>query len=119
LPPAAADTAENPLQRTYRKHGEWRAMARAARFRRKLRDCELPRRCPPDNYPNEVGVRLGTTQMNCNTGGRIDNWDSTLAELVRDPLIGLVMKSDGVERSCIEALFERLAQERRKMSAVC
>ena len=37
--------------------------------------------------------------------------DCTLAELVRDPLIGLVMKSDGVDRHSIELLFERLTQE--------
>ncbi len=37
---------------------------------------------------------------------------STLAELVRDPLIGLVMKSDGVDRRSIELLFERIARDR-------
>ncbi len=36
----------------------------------------------------------------------------TLAELVHDPLIGLVMKSDGVDRRSIEVLFERIARER-------
>jgi len=36
----------------------------------------------------------------------------TLAELVRDPLIGLVMKSDGVDRHSIELLFEQIARER-------
>ncbi len=36
----------------------------------------------------------------------------TLAELVRDPLVGLVMKSDGVDRRSIELLFERIARER-------
>jgi hypothetical protein len=36
----------------------------------------------------------------------------TLAELVRDPLIGLVMRSDGVDRCSIELLFERVAQAR-------
>ena len=36
----------------------------------------------------------------------------TLAELVRDPLIGLVMQSDGVDRHSIELLFERIARER-------
>lgn len=35
-----------------------------------------------------------------------------LAELVSDPLIGLLMKSDGVDRRSIELLFERLAQRR-------
>ena len=37
----------------------------------------------------------------------------SLAKLVSDPLIGLVMKSDGVDRQSIELLFERLARERR------
>jgi hypothetical protein len=36
----------------------------------------------------------------------------TLAELVQDSLVALVMKSDGVDPHCIEALFERLARER-------
>jgi hypothetical protein len=36
----------------------------------------------------------------------------TLAELVRDPLIGLLMRSDGVDRHSIELLFERIARER-------
>jgi hypothetical protein len=36
----------------------------------------------------------------------------TLAELVRDPLIGLLMHSDGVDRHSIELLFERIARER-------
>jgi hypothetical protein len=36
----------------------------------------------------------------------------TLAELVRDPLVGLVMQSDGVDRHSIELLFERIARER-------
>jgi hypothetical protein len=36
----------------------------------------------------------------------------TLAELVRDPLIGLLMHSDGVDRHSVELLFERIARER-------
>jgi hypothetical protein len=36
----------------------------------------------------------------------------SLAELVDDPLIGLVMKSDGVDRSELELLLERVARER-------
>lgn len=36
----------------------------------------------------------------------------SLAELIADPLIGLVMKSDGVERRCIEVLFDRIARTR-------
>lgn len=37
----------------------------------------------------------------------------SLAELVEDPLIGLVMKSDGVDRRNIELLFERVASSDR------
>jgi hypothetical protein len=40
--------------------------------------------------------------------------ECSLAELVEDPLIGLLMKSDGVDRRSIELLFERLAQERAR-----
>jgi hypothetical protein len=36
----------------------------------------------------------------------------SLAELVNDPLVGLVMKSDGVERRELELLLERIARER-------
>ena len=36
----------------------------------------------------------------------------SLAELVEDPLIGLVMKSDGVDRSELERLLQRVARER-------
>ena len=36
----------------------------------------------------------------------------SLAELVDDPLIGLVMKSDGVDRCELERLLERVAHER-------
>jgi hypothetical protein len=41
-----------------------------------------------------------------------DGREHSLAELIEDPLIGLVMKSDGVERRCIEILFERIARAR-------
>ena len=34
----------------------------------------------------------------------------SLAELVEDPLVGLLMKSDGVDRRSIELLFERIAR---------
>jgi len=37
----------------------------------------------------------------------------SLAELVEDPLIGLLMKSDGVHRRSIERLFERVARSAR------
>jgi hypothetical protein len=36
----------------------------------------------------------------------------SLAELMADPLIGLVMKSDGVDRRDLELLLERVAWER-------
>jgi hypothetical protein len=36
----------------------------------------------------------------------------SLVELVDDPLIGLVMKSDGVDRRELELLLERVACER-------
>lgn len=36
----------------------------------------------------------------------------SLAELIEDPLIGLVMKSDGVDRRSLELLFERVARDR-------
>jgi hypothetical protein len=36
--------------------------------------------------------------------------ESSLTELVRDPLVGLVMKSDGVDRRSIELLFERIGR---------
>ena len=38
--------------------------------------------------------------------------ESSLAELIADPLIGLVMKSDGVDGRCIELLFETIARSR-------
>jgi hypothetical protein len=37
----------------------------------------------------------------------------TLAELVEDPLVGLLMKSDGVDRRSIELLFEQVASSPR------
>jgi len=40
----------------------------------------------------------------------------TLAELVRDPLIGLLMHSDGVDRHSVELLFERITRERRSFA---
>ena len=35
--------------------------------------------------------------------------ECSLAELVEDPLVGLLMKSDGVDRRSVELLFERVA----------
>jgi len=50
--------------------------------------------------------------MNREIGTDIGEDHCTLAELVRDPLVGLVMQSDGVDRHSIELLFERIARER-------
>ena len=35
--------------------------------------------------------------------------ECSLAELMEDPLVGLVMQSDGVDRCELELLFERVA----------
>ena len=40
----------------------------------------------------------------------------TLAELVRDPLIGLLMASDGVDRSTVERLFDQISRRRAHAS---
>jgi len=40
----------------------------------------------------------------------MDIAECSLAELVDDPLIGLVMKSDGVDRRELELLLERAAR---------
>jgi hypothetical protein len=40
----------------------------------------------------------------------IDIAECSLAELVQDPLIGLVMKSDGVDHCDLESLLERVAR---------
>jgi hypothetical protein len=37
----------------------------------------------------------------------------SLAELIEDPLVGLVMRSDGIDRHSIELLFERVARSAR------
>jgi hypothetical protein len=37
----------------------------------------------------------------------------SLSELIDDPLVGLVMRSDGVDRHSIELLFERVASSSR------
>ena len=42
----------------------------------------------------------------------------SLAELVDDPLIGLVMKSDGVERCELELLLKRIARQRLQPAGV-
>lgn len=38
--------------------------------------------------------------------------ECSLAELVEDPLIGLLMKSDGVDRRTVELLLARVARKR-------
>ena len=46
--------------------------------------------------------------------------ENSLAELVEDPLVGLLMKSDGVDRRSIELLFERVAcSDRFREAAPC
>jgi hypothetical protein len=40
--------------------------------------------------------------------------ECSLAELVEDPLVGLLMKCDGVDRRSVELLFERVARERAR-----
>ena len=42
----------------------------------------------------------------------MDTAGRSLAELIDDPLTGLVMKSDGVERRELESLLELVAWER-------
>jgi hypothetical protein len=58
---------------------------------------------------NEVGV--GRSVMDQKTT------EYSLAELVEDPLVGLLMKSDGVDRRSIELLFERIARRDRYREA--
>ena len=41
----------------------------------------------------------------------------SLDELVEDPLVGLLMKSDGVDRRSIELLFDRIACSARYREA--
>jgi hypothetical protein len=41
----------------------------------------------------------------------IDIAECSLAELIDDPLIGRLMKSDAVDRRNLEALLERVARE--------
>jgi len=47
----------------------------------------------------------------------MDILQCSLTELVDDPLIGLVMKSDGVDRRTIELLFARIARERTAVAS--
>ena len=43
----------------------------------------------------------------------------SLAELIDDPLIGLVMKSDGVDRRELELLLERAARAASAGAPIC
>jgi hypothetical protein len=45
----------------------------------------------------------------------MDIAECSLAELVEDPLVGLVMKSDGVDRDSIELLFARIGNDRAQV----
>ena len=40
--------------------------------------------------------------------------ECSLTELLQDPLVGLMMRSDGVDRRSIELLFERIAATRAR-----
>ena len=55
-----------------------------------------------------------TNEMNrdTDTTAKVDHL--TLAELMCDPVVRLVMKSDGIERDAIESLFARLARRRTR-----
>jgi hypothetical protein len=44
---------------------------------------------------------------------RDNNTEYSLAELIKDPLIGFVMRSDGVDPRSVELLFEQIARRRR------
>ncbi len=57
--------------------------------------------------------------MNREIDNHLGASDWTLAQLVRDPLIGLLMQSDGVDRRSIELLFERLARDRAGATQQC
>jgi hypothetical protein len=66
-------------------------------------------RSPPSYHSSEVNRDKGVDREINEDGGKT-HW--TLAKLIRDPLIGLLMRSDGVDRHSIELLFERIARER-------
>ncbi|MBV8737368.1 MAG: hypothetical protein JO007_08940 [Alphaproteobacteria bacterium] len=55
--------------------------------------------------------------MNRDSEIAVGSRNLTLGELVRDPLIQAMMKSDGVDRASIEALFAGLARRRQKSGA--
>ena len=70
------------------------------------------RAAPTDHLPIIDRIFDQDKPMNREIDNDCGEAHATLAELVRDPLIGLVMKSDGVDRRSIERLFERIARER-------
>jgi hypothetical protein len=45
--------------------------------------------------------------------------ECSLAELMEDPLVGLVMQSDGVDRCELELLFERVAHRHAPADGIC
>jgi hypothetical protein len=59
-----------------------------------------------------MGRGIGRSVMDYKTA------EYSLAELVEDPLVGLLMKSDGVDRRSIELLFERVARSDRYREAI-
>ena len=44
----------------------------------------------------------------------MDITNCSLAELMEDPLVGLVMRSDGVDRCELELLLDRVVRERMR-----
>jgi hypothetical protein len=52
-------------------------------------------------------------EMNGDTKMLGQSGNPTLAELIQDPLVQLIMRSDRVDQSAIEALFARVAQSRQ------
>jgi len=54
----------------------------------------------------EFGARMGVTHETVA--------EYSLIDLIQDPLIGLVMKGDGVDRHSIERLFARVARKRMR-----
>ena len=45
------------------------------------------------------------------------NEETTLAELLDDPLIGMLMHSDGIDRDCIEQMLATIAKGRTWVAA--
>jgi hypothetical protein len=85
--------------------------AAAAEFPRKLRNWlhhHLRKHVDCPNFPTP----LRPIDMDRETD-LLDTADNlTLAELMQEPLVHLVMRSDGVDRASIEALLARIAHFR-------